>query len=117
MGLTHDFKGMRHDPNGHELLAVVATVHHQRVRHALDDRTLRFPEPLDGESAGRVGDVDGGADLDVVAGSKQKSAPLHANPFSCHRARPCAPNAVDGRDQGLGLQKVLQRPLTSTKCP
>ena len=58
---------MRDDADGHELLAVVATVHHQGICEALDDRTLGFTEALDCVTAGRVGDVDGGADLDVVA--------------------------------------------------
>ena len=49
---------MSDDPDGHELLSVVATVHHERVGEALDDRTLCFSEPLDGVAAGRVGDVD-----------------------------------------------------------
>jgi len=55
---TYDFKGMSDDPDGHELLAVVATVHHERVRQPLDYWTLRFSEPLDSVSAGGVGDVD-----------------------------------------------------------
>lgn len=49
---------MSDDPDGHELLAVVATVHHERVRQSLDYWTLRFSEPLDSVSAGGVGDVD-----------------------------------------------------------
>lgn len=58
---------MRDDAHGHELLAVVAAVHHERVGEALDDGALRLTEALDGVAAGAVGDVDGAADLDVVS--------------------------------------------------
>ena len=58
---------MSDDADSHELLAVVAAVHHQRVGKALDDGALCLSEPLDGIAAGGVGDVDGGADLDVIA--------------------------------------------------
>lgn len=59
---------MGDDADGHELLAVVAAVHHQRVGQALDDGALSLSESLLGIPAGGVGDVDGGADLNVVAG-------------------------------------------------
>jgi hypothetical protein len=58
---------MSNDSDRHQLLAIVAAVHHQRVGEALDNRTLCFPETLDCESAGRVGYIDRLADLDVVA--------------------------------------------------
>ena len=35
-----DLEAVLDDPHGHELLAVVATVHHQRVHQALDDRAV-----------------------------------------------------------------------------
>lgn len=66
-GATYDFEGVLHDPNSHQLLSVVAAVHHQGVGQALDDGTLGFSEALDGVAAGGVGDVDRGADLNVVA--------------------------------------------------
>jgi hypothetical protein len=53
--------------DSHELLSVVAAVHHERVGKTLDDGALCFPESLDGISASGVRDVDGRADLDVVA--------------------------------------------------
>jgi hypothetical protein len=56
-----------HDPDSHQLLSVVAAVHHQGVGQALDDGTLGFSEALDGVATGGVGDVDWGADLNVVA--------------------------------------------------
>jgi len=55
------------DAHSHELLSVIAAVHHERVCQSLDDRALRLAESLDGIAAGRVGDVDRRADLDVVA--------------------------------------------------
>ncbi|KAK0740413.1 hypothetical protein B0T18DRAFT_331830 [Schizothecium vesticola] len=58
---------VRNDANGHELLAVVAAVHHQRVGEALNDGAVGLAETLGGIAAGGVGDVDGGANLDVVA--------------------------------------------------
>ena len=54
------------DAAGQPLLAVVPTVHHERVGEALDDRALGLAEALDGISASGVGDVDGGPDLNVV---------------------------------------------------
>jgi hypothetical protein len=56
--------------DSHELLSVVTAIHHERVGETLDDRALCLSEPLLGVSAGRVGDVDGCADLDVVAGEE-----------------------------------------------
>jgi len=53
--------------DSHELLAVVAAVHHERVGEALDDGALGLPEALDGIATGGVRDVDGRADLDVIA--------------------------------------------------
>ena len=50
-----------------ELLAVVATVHHDRVGQTLNDGALGLAETLGGITASSVGDVDRGADLDVVA--------------------------------------------------
>ena len=58
---------MGDDANGHQLLAVVAAVHHQRVGQAFDDGALGLSEALDGVTAGGVRDVDGAADLDVIA--------------------------------------------------
>lgn len=58
---------MSDNAHSHELLSVVAAVHHERVRETLNDRALGLPESLDSISAGRVGDVDGRADLDVIA--------------------------------------------------
>ena len=58
---------MRNNADSHELLAVVAAVHHQRVGKALNDGAVGLAETLDGIATGRVRNVDGSADLDVVA--------------------------------------------------
>ena len=58
---------MSDDSNGHEFLAVVSAVHHQGVGQSFDDGTLRLAESLDRVPSGRVGDVDRGTDLDVIA--------------------------------------------------
>ena len=58
---------MSHDADSHKLLAVVAAVHHERVGETLDDGAVGLAEAFHGIAAGGVGDVDGGADLDVVA--------------------------------------------------
>jgi hypothetical protein len=73
----------------HELLSVVATVHHEGVGETLDDWALCLSESLLGISAGSVGDVDWGADLDVVADSKlagviSQSSPSSAPVFDCN---------------------------------
>lgn len=64
---TYDLKGVGDDADSHELLSVVAAVHHERVGETLDDRALCLPEALCGVTASGVGDVDWGTDLDVIA--------------------------------------------------
>ena len=60
---------MSDDADSHELFTVVAAIHHERVCEAFDDRALSFSESLAGIATGRMGDVDGRADLYVVAAS------------------------------------------------
>lgn len=67
-GVTYDLEGVGNNTDSHELLSVVTTVHHQGVGETLDDGALCLSESLLGVSAGGVGDVDWGADLDVIAG-------------------------------------------------
>ena len=57
---------MSDDTNGHEFLAVVTTVHHQRICETLDDGALGFSEALNGIPPRRVRDVYWGSDLDVI---------------------------------------------------
>lgn len=58
---------MSNDADSHELLSVVAAVHHDGVGETLDDGALRLAEALGGIAASGVREVDRGADLDVVA--------------------------------------------------
>lgn len=80
---TYDLESVSDDADSHELLSVVAAVHHQGVGETLNDWALGLSESLDSISSGGVGDVDGLADLDVIAktvGGKinaQKSAHLY----------------------------------------
>lgn len=41
-----DLERMLYDPGGHQLFAVVPSVHHQRVGQSLHNRTLCLPEPF-----------------------------------------------------------------------
>jgi hypothetical protein len=53
--------------DSHELLSVVATVHHQGVGETLNDWALCLAESLLCVSASRVRNVDRRSDLDVIA--------------------------------------------------
>lgn len=64
---TYDLEGVGHNADGLELLAAVATVHHERVGQTLDDGALGLAETLGGIAAGRVREVDGRTNLNVVA--------------------------------------------------
>jgi hypothetical protein len=65
--MPYDLESVSNDTDSHELLSVVATVHHQRVGKTLDDWAVSLSESLLGISASRVRDVDWGADLDIIA--------------------------------------------------
>ena len=65
--LTHNLEGVSNDANSHQLLSVVASIHHQGVSETLDDGALCLAEPLLCVSTGRVGDIDRSSDLDVIA--------------------------------------------------
>ena len=66
-GRTYDLEGVGNNADSHELLSVVAAVHHERVGETLNDGALCLAETLLGEAASGVRLVDGLADLDVVA--------------------------------------------------
>ena len=68
---------MSNDADSHELFAIVPAVHHERVGETLDDGAVGFPKALDGIAASGVGDVDWGADLDVIAVGED---PVSQNP-------------------------------------
>jgi hypothetical protein len=62
-----DVKGVLDNTDCHQLFTVVAAVHHERVCEPFDDRALGFAETFRGIAACCVREIDGGADLDVVA--------------------------------------------------
>lgn len=64
---TYDLESVVDNADGHELLAVVAAVHHQRVGKTLNDGAVGLAEALNGVATSGVGDVDGVADRDVIA--------------------------------------------------
>ena len=55
----HNLEAVLHNANGHELLAVVAAVHHEGVDQALNDGALSLPETLGSITARAVGKVLG----------------------------------------------------------
>lgn len=58
---------MGDDSDSHQLLSVVAAVHHERVGQSLNDRAVGLTESLGGITTSRVGDVDRRSNLDVIA--------------------------------------------------
>ena len=64
--MTYDLESVCDYADGHQLLAVVSSVHHKRVGEALNDRALCLSESLCGISTCGVGDVDWSSDLDVI---------------------------------------------------
>ena len=70
---TYDLEGVGNDTDGHELLSVVAAVHHQRVGETLNDGAVGLAEALGGIATGGVGDIDGVAEGDIVTVRKQYS--------------------------------------------
>jgi hypothetical protein len=65
-----DLEGVSDNAGSQELLSVVAAVHHDGVGQTLNDGALSLAETLSGIAASGVGDVDRGADLDVIAVKK-----------------------------------------------
>lgn len=57
---------MSHDPHSHQFLAVIAPIHHERIRQTLDNGALSLSKSLHRIAAGRVGDVHWRPYLDVV---------------------------------------------------
>lgn len=92
---------MSDDADSHELLSVVAAVHHERVGKTLNDGALGLAETLDGVTASRVGEVDGLTDLDVVAARKNKelasSSSSSSSSFSGAATAGAAATAFYGR--------------------
>jgi hypothetical protein len=69
---SHNLEGVGHNADGHQLLAVVAAVHHQRVGEALNDGAVGLAEALGGIATGGVREVDGRPDLNVVAAEEAR---------------------------------------------
>lgn len=80
---TYDLEGVGDNAGGHELLSVVAAVHHERVGQTLDDGALSLAEALGSIAAGSVGEVDRGADLDVVAVKSRLALPVLIDKTFC----------------------------------
>lgn len=76
-GPPYDLESVSNDADGHQLLAVVAAVHHERVGQTLNDGAVGLAESLGGISASGVRYVDWGSDLNVVA---VMNAPLASVP-------------------------------------
>ncbi len=70
-----DLEAVIDDPDGHQLLSVVSSVHHQRVDQALNNRALSLAEPLGGVTARAVRQKLGELlfDGDVILKENQKS--------------------------------------------
>ena len=64
---TYNLESVGDNADGHQLLAVVAAVHHEGVGQSLNNRAVGLAEPLDGISASGVGDVDWVSQRNVVA--------------------------------------------------
>lgn len=67
LGSTYNLKRMCDDSDSHQLLSVIATVHHEGVGEAFDNWALRLSESLRRISTCAVGDIDWSADLDIIA--------------------------------------------------
>lgn len=52
-----DLESVLHDADGHQLLTIVASLHHERVCETLDDWALGLAETLHGETSGGVGKI------------------------------------------------------------
>lgn len=73
---------MGDNADSHELLSVIAAVHHQRIGETFDDGAICFSKPLDSIATGGMGDVDGISDLDVITGiEKCESAKVFPSPY------------------------------------
>merc|ERR1712131_469871 len=55
----NDFESVLNDADSHQFLAVVPSVHHQRIGQTLHDGALSLSEPLGGISSSRVGEILG----------------------------------------------------------
>lgn len=63
---TYDLESVGDNADSHQLLSVVAAVHHEGVGQSLNDGAIGLAKSLDGISASRVGDIDGVSQRNVV---------------------------------------------------
>lgn len=84
---TYDLEGVGDNADSHELLSVVAAVHHEGVGKTLNDGALGLAETLLGVAAGGVRHVDGSADLDVIAVWSLSSAFAFLQTIACSHRR------------------------------
>ena len=68
--------------DSHELLSVVASVHHEGVGKTLNDGALCLAESLDGVLSCGVGEVHWCADVDVVATKRRPVSSVY-DFFAC----------------------------------
>lgn len=112
IGGLYYLEGVGDYANSHELLSVVATIHHQRVGKALNDGTIRLSESLDGIATSGVGDVDRVSNLDVVTVVQVKSAKgsfsVRCPQLQCRTRSPQKPN------DSLPFQSSLLSPRLSS---
>lgn len=99
---------MGNNANSHELLSVVTAVHHQGVGETLDDWALCLTESLLCVTTGGMGDVDGGADLDIIAvvvlAVPHSRSPFLLTPIPC----------IFESKNGLSYVKEISRISTSS---
>merc|ERR1719228_3044016 len=77
------FEAVLHNPDRHQLLSVVSSVHHQRVDKALHNGALRFAEPFGCISSGRVRKILGIflLDGDIILERHVRNLDFLAGPF------------------------------------
>lgn len=90
---TYDLESVGDNADGHELLSVVAAVHHQGVGQTLNDGAVSLAESLDSVSASRVRDVDGVAEGDVVTVPMVRLARQFPSSPGEASSRDCSPDS------------------------
>ena len=115
---AHDFESVSNDADSHELLAVIAAVHHEGVGETFNYGAVGLAEALDGITASGVRDVDGGADLDVVTVGEGRQPELLYASLSKLRSQERSIQA-HSRAPAIFCRCKLQTPgrvLTSMRC-
>ena len=110
---------MSHDADGHEFLAVVAAVHHQRVGEALNDGTLCLAESLDCVSTCGMRYIDWLADLYVVAASQLLVSITVSNYVPHMLPLPsviCTRRGFHVRERNVSYLDILVAPFVEELC-